>query len=128
VRSSEIDQALDRHEGSTAHCHPVETPQRSNVIATKHAALQQNPISGLVQSIERPVCQPLPWILRTVLDPVWHFPNPLAALRAATDPGVLGGQYFGPDGFAGMRGYPKVVVSSLRSHDVSVEHRLWIVP
>ncbi len=51
----------------------------------------------------------------------------LPALRAATDPGVLGGQYFGPDGFAGMRGYPKVVESSRRSHDVSVQHRLWIV-
>lgn len=30
----------------------------------------------------------------------------LPTLRAATDPGVLGGQYFGPDGFAEQRGYP----------------------
>jgi NAD(P)-dependent dehydrogenase (short-subunit alcohol dehydrogenase family) len=51
----------------------------------------------------------------------------LPTLRAATDPGVLGGQYFGPDGFAEMRGYPKVVASSGRSHDVDVQRRLWAV-
>jgi NAD(P)-dependent dehydrogenase (short-subunit alcohol dehydrogenase family) len=51
----------------------------------------------------------------------------LPTLRAATDPGVLGGQYFGPDGFAEMRGYPKVVASSSRSHDVDVQRRLWTV-
>jgi NAD(P)-dependent dehydrogenase (short-subunit alcohol dehydrogenase family) len=51
----------------------------------------------------------------------------LPTLRAAADPGVLGGQYFGPDGFAQQRGYPKVVASSNRSHDVEVQKRLWAV-
>ena len=51
----------------------------------------------------------------------------LPALRAATDPGVLGGQYYGPDGFAEQRGYPKVVASSAASHDVDAQRRLWTV-
>jgi NAD(P)-dependent dehydrogenase (short-subunit alcohol dehydrogenase family) len=51
----------------------------------------------------------------------------LPTLRAATDPGVHGGQYFGPDGFGQMRGHPKVVASSLKSHDVEVQKRLWAV-
>jgi len=51
----------------------------------------------------------------------------LPTLRAATDPGVLGGQYFGPDGFAELRGYPKLVASSEKSHDVDVQRRLWAV-
>jgi len=51
----------------------------------------------------------------------------LPTLRAATDPGVLGGQYFGPDGFAQTQGYPKVVASSSRSHDVGLQRRLWAV-
>jgi NAD(P)-dependent dehydrogenase (short-subunit alcohol dehydrogenase family) len=51
----------------------------------------------------------------------------LPTLRAATDPGVHGGQYFGPDGFAEFRGYPKVVASSVKSHDVEVQKRLWAV-
>jgi NAD(P)-dependent dehydrogenase (short-subunit alcohol dehydrogenase family) len=51
----------------------------------------------------------------------------LPTLRAATDPGVLGGQYYGPDGFAEIRGYPKVVASNARSHDVEVQRRLWAV-
>ncbi len=51
----------------------------------------------------------------------------LPTLRAATDPGVLGGQYFGPDGFQEIRGYPKVVSSSAQSHDVELQRRLWAV-
>lgn len=51
----------------------------------------------------------------------------LPTLRAATDPGVLGGQYFGPDGFAEQRGYPVVVASSRASHDVDAQRRLWAV-
>jgi NAD(P)-dependent dehydrogenase (short-subunit alcohol dehydrogenase family) len=51
----------------------------------------------------------------------------LPTLRAATDPSVLGGQYLGPGGFAEMRGYPKVVGSSGRSHDIAAQKRLWAV-
>ena len=51
----------------------------------------------------------------------------LPTLRAATDPGVLGGQYFGPDGFGEQRGYPKVVASSAASHDTDAQRRLWAV-
>lgn len=51
----------------------------------------------------------------------------LPTLRAATDPAVLGGQYYGPEGFGQMRGYPKVVQSSKKSHDVDLQRRLWAV-
>lgn len=51
----------------------------------------------------------------------------LPMLRAATDPGVLGGQYFGPDGPGGVRGYPKVVPSSEQSYDLDIQRRLWAV-
>jgi NAD(P)-dependent dehydrogenase (short-subunit alcohol dehydrogenase family) len=51
----------------------------------------------------------------------------LPQLRAATDPDVQGGQYFGPDGFQETRGYPKVVASSAQSHDVALQRRLWAV-
>jgi NAD(P)-dependent dehydrogenase (short-subunit alcohol dehydrogenase family) len=51
----------------------------------------------------------------------------LPTLRAATDPGVLGGQYYGPDGFGEQRGYPKVVTSSDQSHDIDLQRRLWAV-
>jgi NAD(P)-dependent dehydrogenase (short-subunit alcohol dehydrogenase family) len=51
----------------------------------------------------------------------------LPVLRAATDPGVLGGQYYGPSGFFGIRGYPKLAESSLQSHDAAIQRRLWTV-
>ncbi len=51
----------------------------------------------------------------------------LPTLRAATDPGVVGGQYYGPDGFGEQRGHPKVVSSSAQSHDEDLQRRLWTV-
>jgi NAD(P)-dependent dehydrogenase (short-subunit alcohol dehydrogenase family) len=51
----------------------------------------------------------------------------LPTLRAATDHRVLGGQYYGPDGWGEQRGYPKVVQSSRKSHDADVQKRLWTV-
>jgi NAD(P)-dependent dehydrogenase (short-subunit alcohol dehydrogenase family) len=51
----------------------------------------------------------------------------LPILRAATDPGVLGGQYYGPGGFFGTRGYPKLTHSSRQSHDTATQRRLWTV-
>jgi NAD(P)-dependent dehydrogenase (short-subunit alcohol dehydrogenase family) len=51
----------------------------------------------------------------------------LPTLRAATDPGVLGGQYFGPDGFAEQRGYATLVSSNRASHDLDAQRRLWTV-
>ena len=51
----------------------------------------------------------------------------LPQLRAATDPTVRGGQYYGPGGFLQMRGYPKIVSSNRRSHDVAAQRRLWSV-
>src|ERR1700754_3028646 len=65
--------------------------------------------------------------LMPVLEPLFQGPDmgALPTLRAATDPGVIGGQYFGPDGFGEQRGYPKGVASSAASHDTAAQQRLW---
>ena len=51
----------------------------------------------------------------------------LPTLRAATDPDVQGGQYYGPDGLGEQRGHPKLVSSSAQSHDEDLQRRLWTV-
>lgn len=51
----------------------------------------------------------------------------LPTLRAATDPVVRGGEYFGPDGFREMRGYPVLATSSKQARDVAIQERLWRV-
>ena len=51
----------------------------------------------------------------------------LPVLRAATDPGVLGGQYYGPRGLFGTRGYPELARSSRRSRDTAIQRRLWTI-
>jgi NAD(P)-dependent dehydrogenase (short-subunit alcohol dehydrogenase family) len=72
------------------------------------------PLVGAVSKLAEPLFQPAEM-------------GALPQLRAATDPGVLGGQYFGPDGFGEQRGYPVVVASTRVSHDTAAQNRLWTV-
>lgn len=51
----------------------------------------------------------------------------LPTLLAATDPGVQRDDYYGPDGFMEMRGYPIKVGSSAAARDSELARRLWDV-
>jgi NAD(P)-dependent dehydrogenase (short-subunit alcohol dehydrogenase family) len=51
----------------------------------------------------------------------------LSPLYAATYPGLEGGTYIGPDGFAEQRGYPTRVGMSAAAQDEAVARRLWEV-
>jgi NAD(P)-dependent dehydrogenase (short-subunit alcohol dehydrogenase family) len=71
----------------------------------------------------------VPSVLRPVIGLAAQNPTmgALPTLRAATDPGVLGGHYYGPDGIGESSGHPKVVQSSKQSHDQDIQGRLWTV-
>ncbi|MFO7853304.1 MAG: oxidoreductase [Bacteroidota bacterium] len=49
----------------------------------------------------------------------------LPQIRAAVDPGVKGGEYYGPGGFGEMKGYPVRVKSNAASHDREAARKLW---
>jgi NAD(P)-dependent dehydrogenase (short-subunit alcohol dehydrogenase family) len=49
----------------------------------------------------------------------------LPVLRAATDPEVAGGDYLGPDGPGGLRGWPVKVRYVARAYDPELARRLW---
>jgi NAD(P)-dependent dehydrogenase (short-subunit alcohol dehydrogenase family) len=51
----------------------------------------------------------------------------LPILFAATQPGLEGGTYVGPDGFQEQRGHPKIVQPSGRARDPETARRLWEV-
>jgi len=51
----------------------------------------------------------------------------LPVLYAATRPEIAGGEYIGPDGFLGQRGYPHKALSSPGSHNHTNAQRLWDV-
>lgn len=51
----------------------------------------------------------------------------LPIMRAAADKGVIGGQYYGPDGLLEQRGYPVVVKSSQASYNKDSAKKLWEV-
>ncbi|WP_218036917.1 SDR family NAD(P)-dependent oxidoreductase [Streptomyces hyaluromycini] len=60
-----------------------------------------------------------PWLLQSADR------GALPTLRAATDPDVQGGEFYGPDGFLEGRGRPVRVKSSKKSHDAVLQHGLW---
>ena len=51
----------------------------------------------------------------------------LPALYAATMPDVIGGEYFGPDGRSGTRGYPTRASATKTARDPGLGGRLWEV-
>ncbi len=54
-----------------------------------------------------------------------EYTGTLPQLYACTAEDVKNGDYFGPDGWREMRGYPKRVESNRRSHDEGDAKRLW---
>jgi NAD(P)-dependent dehydrogenase (short-subunit alcohol dehydrogenase family) len=56
--------------------------------------------------------------------PTW---GALPSLYAATSGDVQNGEYFGPKGFLEMKGSPKRVQSTARSHDLELAKKLWDV-
>lgn len=49
----------------------------------------------------------------------------LPTLRAATDPEAVGGDYYGPNGFLQIRGYPKRISMVKQAQDTGDAARLW---
>jgi hypothetical protein len=49
----------------------------------------------------------------------------LPLLRAATDPAVRGGEYYGPDGWHEFTGRPVRVTPAARANDIELAARLW---
>jgi NAD(P)-dependent dehydrogenase (short-subunit alcohol dehydrogenase family) len=77
-------------------------------------------LGAFLQAVVHPWARPLT---------SWLFQDPpvaaLGTVRAAVDPGVRGGDYYGPPGRAQFVGYPERVESSARSHDTAAQNQLW---
>ncbi len=79
------------------------------------------------------------WTATNLQDETWIFRmlNPLLAqkplmgalptLYAATAPDVQGGDYYGPDGWQGIKGYPTKEKSNDRSYETAVAAKLWTI-
>ncbi|WP_454174688.1 oxidoreductase [Gordonia sputi] len=65
----------------------------------------------------------LRWVRRTfIMDPA---EGALSSVRAATDPGLLGGQYIGPRGFLELSGAPVLVAPPEETDDLRLARALW---
>ena len=96
--------------------------QHNTIAVAAHPGTSNTDLTRNLPAIFRPAV--------AVLSPVLFQSAAMGALptlRAATDPDVMGGQYYGPDGLGEQRGHPKLVSSSAQSHDEEIQHRLWTV-
>jgi len=77
------------------------------------------------------LAQHLAWYWRAVLYPLFVLVAQSAAMgalpsiRAAVDPTVKGGEYYGPSGFVESRGYPVLVQASSGSKNKVIAQQLW---
>jgi NAD(P)-dependent dehydrogenase (short-subunit alcohol dehydrogenase family) len=94
----------------------------TTVAVAAHPGVSNTELARNTPAIVR---RPLTWLAPIITQPATAGALPI--LRAATDPSVLGGQYYGPDGRAEGRGFPKLVTSSPASYDMAVQQRLWAV-
>ena len=94
----------------------------TTVAAAAHPGVSN---TALVRNSPTLVRAPMEWLAPFVTQPAAM--GALPTLRAATDPAVLGGQYYGPGGRGEVRGYPRLVTSSPESYDLAVQQRLWAV-
>ncbi|MEU1470450.1 SDR family NAD(P)-dependent oxidoreductase [Streptomyces sp. NPDC005761] len=79
----------------------------------------------LMRNVPAALRMPVTWLAPLLLQKAEM--GALPTLRAATDPVVAGGQYYGPGNRGEIRGYPKLVTSSPDSHDQVTQQRLWTV-
>ncbi|MEP7762430.1 SDR family NAD(P)-dependent oxidoreductase [Sanguibacter sp. 25GB23B1] len=97
-------------------------PYGSTIAVAAHPGVSN---TELVRNAPAAVRLPVTWLapLLTQTPAMGALPT----LRAATDPAVVGGQYYGPGNRREVRGYPKAVTSSPASHDRATQQRLWAV-
>ncbi|MDG4781181.1 SDR family NAD(P)-dependent oxidoreductase [Micromonospora sp. WMMD961] len=98
------------------------TAHGTTVAVAAHPGLSSTELGRNTPAVVR---RPATLLASTIAQPATA--GALPTLRAATDPSVLGGQYYGPDGLGEVRGYPRLVTSSPESYDLTVQQRLWAV-
>lgn len=64
-------------------------------------------------------------IVKTLLAPQSAEMGALPTLYAAVNPTLSGGEYIGPDGKGGNKGYPKIDTSVLKKYDPKMTQQLW---
>lgn len=90
-------------------------------VAAHPGASMTNLFSHMVNKFFIALLKP---IISIIVQP--SYMGALPQIRAAADPTVKGGQYFGPDGFYEMRGYPHLVESTVASHNREDAKKLWV--
>jgi NAD(P)-dependent dehydrogenase (short-subunit alcohol dehydrogenase family) len=97
-------------------------PHGTTVAVAAHPGMSN---TELARNSPAAVRLPLTWLAPLITQNAAK--GALPTLRAATDPAVLGGQYYGPSGIGETRGQPELVTSSPQSYDMTIQQRLWTV-
>lgn len=110
----------------------LELQRRLDVRGAKSLAVSAHPGIARTNLARRPAGSPGAWrdaVMRLFTS--WMLQDAamgaLPTLRAATDPDVQGGEYYGPDGRGELGGHPVKVPASDRARDPELASRLWKV-
>ena len=101
----------------------LELAGASTIAAAAHPGLSDTHlVDHILERWHLGLFQPMMgWFLQSAAD------GALPSLRAAVDPSLAGGEYFGPHGPRETRGYPVRVSSSDASHNLADARKLWEV-
>ncbi|MFF9760303.1 MULTISPECIES: SDR family NAD(P)-dependent oxidoreductase [Streptomyces] len=97
-------------------------PHGTTIAVAAHPGVSN---TELARNLPAPLRAPVTWLAPLLAQKPEM--GALPTLRAATDPAVVGGQYYGPGNRSETRDHPKLVTSSPDSHDQAVQQRLWTV-
>jgi len=109
----------------------LELERRARKSASKLVSIPVHPGISRTNIFENgPGTKDLKAIAVKILAPVMTQPDDMGALPtlyAATSPQARGGEYVGPDGFKGFKGYPAVEQPRPQALDEAVAKKLWTV-
>lgn len=94
---------------------------RNTIAVAAHPGVVGTDLFGHV--FDRRSLRPARFVFNAVMPRTQH--GARSTLRAATDPAVHGGEYFGPGGPGGLRGAPRPAKSSASARDLVAARRLW---
>jgi NAD(P)-dependent dehydrogenase (short-subunit alcohol dehydrogenase family) len=100
----------------------ISTVAHPGYAATNLASVAPDMKGTRADGIERKL---MDWGARTIAQPAdW---GSLPTLYAATQPGLPGNSFIGPDGFLGQTGYPKIADRNKKAKNAADARRLWAV-
>jgi len=124
-REVDVDQLVSRLERATAIVDELDRRLRASDSTVKSLAAHPGYAATNLQSAAAPAADRIVMRFTNLIMAQSADMGALPTLYAATEPGLEGGTYIGPDGIGEFRGHPRIVSPSGAARDAEEAARLW---